>query len=417
MKTMKQQHIIAAATLLLLAALTCTAAGAADTPCMLCDFETGENINSPIGGGTGFFRHQSNTEDHLPVASPGAVGTGYCVEYITEDWELAGNGDQPQSFYIDNPNSRTLIEEANGANRFRAWIKLPTGYEQGHDWNFHFGTYTRDPEIPSNIQGSHYYHYFNLPASPYWTRIIANDHPQHRTGNKTAPTINPTAPDWDYYDGFTRFYFHCSGGTYPQPGEWSWFIDEVEFYYEEEIENAGTITSISCSYFGDGHFQVNWHGNSQYDHNDHHYEVRYSASPITNANYDSATISPGCSDVTKVPDSYNWMKADFTIPITSRTAYFAIKDLETGYDACIAGIDYPVSGGSGDDAVCGDLDDDGKIGTADLLLLLRRVVTGTPLAGDCVCDIDGSGTVNALDARLLMGHIHDPAGYSLHCGC
>ncbi|MEA1864975.1 MAG: NosD domain-containing protein [Euryarchaeota archaeon] len=84
---------------------------------------------------------------------------------------------------------------------------------------------------------------------------------------------------------------------------------------------------------------------------------------------------------------------------------------------------YNIVGGSNQDylplvlPICGDLNDDGKIDTADLLPLLRRVVAGTPLAGDCVCDIDGSGAVNALDARLLMGHIHDPAGYSLHCGC
>ena len=60
--------------------------------------------------------------------------------------------------------------------------------------------------------------------------------------------------------------------------------------------------------------------------------------------------------------------------------------------------------------LCGDITGDGTIDTVDLMRLLRRVVTGTPLANDCVCDIDGSGTINALDARLLMGYIHDPGG-------
>ena len=67
--------------------------------------------------------------------------------------------------------------------------------------------------------------------------------------------------------------------------------------------------------------------------------------------------------------------------------------------------------------LCGDITGDGTIDTVDLMLLLRRVVTGTPLASDCVCDIDGSGMINALDARMLMGYIHDPEGYLLNCGC
>jgi hypothetical protein len=76
-----------------------------------------------------------------------------------------------------------------------------------------------------------------------------------------------------------------------------------------------------------------------------------------------------------------------------------------------------LSGSYSMEKMCGDLDGNREIDTVDLLLLLRRVVTGTPLAGDCVCDIDGSGTINVLDARLLMGYIADGAGYSLHCGC
>jgi len=379
----------------------------ADTPTMLCDFETGINTNGPIGGGTGFFRHQSGIENHLPIAIPGANTTNYCVEYETQENSEAG-----LSFYIDNPETRTLIEEANGANRFRAWIKLPVGCEQGHDWNFHIGTYTRDPTIPSNIQGTHYYHVFNIPGSDYWTRIIANNHPQHLTGSKITPEVNPTSPGWDYYDGFTRFYFHCSGGTYPTPGTWSWFIDEVEFYNETETENAETITSLSCSYFGNGHFQLNWHGNSQYNHNNHHYEVRYSASPITNANYDSATIAPGCSDISRVPGAYNWMSANTTIPITSGTAYFAVKDTEPGYNNNHAKIDYPTPNNN---QICGDINNDNNINSLDLIKLLNIIVTGQTIS-PCIGDTDGNQELNILDVRRLIIHINNPTT-PLGCPC
>ena len=402
--TMKQ-HIIA--TILILATLTCVAV-AADTPCMLCDFETGENTNSPIGGGTGYFMYPHEGTSHLPVVSPGADGSDYCVEYAT-----LANTSAIYSFYIDNPDVRTLIEEANGANRFKAWVKIPVGHEQTSDWNFHFGTYTRDPEIPSNIQGTHYYHYYNLPGSDYWTVIIANDHPQHRTGNRTSPEVNPTAPGWDYYDGFTRFYLQCCGKTYPPLGTWSWYIDEVEFYHEPEPENSETITSLSCSYFGAGHFQINWHGKSLHDHSVQHYEVRYSTSPITNANYDSATIAPGCSDLSLVPGSYNWMKADFTTPIANGTAYFAIKDMKTGHDTYITKIDYPLPNTA---KVCGDMNEDHNIDMIDLILLVKCVVSGTPV-DPCIGDTDGNGYLNILDVLMLMRHIADAQQYPLNCPC
>ena len=310
---------------------------------MLTDFETGENTNGSIGGGTGYFRHQSGKENYLPVVSPGAQGTNYCVEYITESWELAENGDHPQSFYIDHPSLRTLIEEADGANRMKAWIKLPEGYELGNSYNLHIGTYTRDPEVSSNSLGAHYYHYFNVPASDYWSLIIANEHPQAQSGSNNEIGNNPTlVQGWNYYEGFTRFYFHNKGGSWPAVGTWSYLIDEVEFYHEDEPENTQDITSLSCSYFGEGHFQLNWHGDLRVEPNPHFYEVRYSNFLITNANYTSATIAPGCTSVTEVDGSYNWMSADFTIPITDGTAYFAIKDLSSD-NPYVTRIDYPIS--------------------------------------------------------------------------
>ena len=66
--------------------------------------------------------------------------------------------------------------------------------------------------------------------------------------------------------------------------------------------------------------------------------------------------------------------------------------------------------------MCGDITGDGTIDTVDLLRLLEHVVTGMHVPAS-VGDIDGNGHINVLDARLLMGYINNPAGYSLHCGC
>jgi parallel beta-helix repeat protein len=85
---------------------------------------------------------------------------------------------------------------------------------------------------------------------------------------------------------------------------------------------------------------------------------------------------------------------------------------------------YNIVGGSNQDylplvyapATCGDITGDGTIDTVDLLRLLKYVVTGTQI-DPCVGDIDGNGHINVLDVRLLVGHINNPGGYSLHCEC
>jgi hypothetical protein len=42
---------------------------------------------------------------------------------------------------------------------------------------------------------------------------------------------------------------------------------------------------------------------------------------------------------------------------------------------------------------------------------------GTSVADGRVCDVDGSGPVNIMDARLLINHLADPAEYPLNCTC
>ncbi len=329
-----RKYVISGCAVFFCVALTVWAA-----PSVLCDFESGQNTDNPEGGQNGYFRYHTSATDKLPVDSPGAAGTQYCLKYLSPV-DLV----QPQAFYINDPAGRTIIAEAQGANRFQAWIKLPPEYKQGPDRNVHLGTYTRDPLIPSNLQGNHYYHYFNIPGSPYWSKLIANEHPCHLVSTKVELTDNPTAPAWNYYDGFTRFYLSCAGndeidGLRPKT-DWYWYFDQVGFYRESEPENTVSINAVSCSYFGDGHFQLNWHGQYRTQDN-HHYEARYSTAPITNANYAAATLAPGCDNLVKVPGGYSWVRADFTIKETAKHYYFAIKDLDSD-SPYVTRIDYEI---------------------------------------------------------------------------
>ena len=67
--------------------------------------------------------------------------------------------------------------------------------------------------------------------------------------------------------------------------------------------------------------------------------------------------------------------------------------------------------------ICGDVDGNMTVDTADLQLLLAHIFAGTPIADECIGDVDGSGTINILDARLLLNHIADRDAYPLNCSC
>ena len=72
---------------------------------------------------------------------------------------------------------------------------------------------------------------------------------------------------------------------------------------------------------------------------------------------------------------------------------------------------------SGPGEVCGDIDGSGSVNSSDLRLLLDHIFIGTLITNECVGDVDGSGNINILDVRLLMNHIADNAGYPLNCTC
>ncbi|GEM_PF-1983408 len=299
----------------------------------LTNFEHGD-LGTSTGG---YFSEYENDRTHGPdiqevgiASNQGADGTSRCL------YDTVTEGNIYLMYYAD-PERKVLIPQASGANRMSFYIKLPSGYPLSADYNFHVGTYTRDPVNGDLFQnGSHYYHYFNIPGTGNWTKIVCNQHPQHEVGVKVDPGDNPVS--WGYYNGFTRFYLDMQPQS-PIALPWTGHIDEVKFYSISEPENDETINSISCSYFGNGRFQIGWHGNSQYTHNNHRYEIRYSTSPITNANYSTALLVPG-GPFRLAPGAYNFIKADFTITVNNgKRYYFAIKDIDSA-SSYVSKIDY-----------------------------------------------------------------------------
>lgn len=66
-------------------------------------------------------------------------------------------------------------------------------------------------------------------------------------------------------------------------------------------------------------------------------------------------------------------------------------------------------------AVYGDLNRDGNVTSADVMIMLR-IAVGSHEYMDAA-DVDCDGRVTALDARLLLHHLVDLDGYPLNCGC
>jgi len=66
--------------------------------------------------------------------------------------------------------------------------------------------------------------------------------------------------------------------------------------------------------------------------------------------------------------------------------------------------------------LCGGLDGDMMVDTADLQLLLVHLFAGAQI-NKWAGDVDGNGYINILDARLLRNNITNPTGYPLNCTC
>lgn len=241
------------------------------------------------------------------------------------------------AYYFSIPGQKALIPQADAAERLSFYMRLPIGYPRGGDNNFHVGTYTRDPDSGDlSYNGDHFYHYFSLPGTDHWTKIVCNKHPQHKNVAPEDP-INDPVP-WSYYNGFTRFYLAALQDYVSYP--WDVYYDEFKFYVTSEPENEANINSIACTYMGEGRFIMGWRGNSQYVHNGNKFDVYWSASPISNANYSSSMKV--AEAVGLKAGTYNWIETEFTVPMSSGTAYFAIKDLDDN-SSVVSKIDYTIN--------------------------------------------------------------------------
>lgn len=151
-----------------------------------------------------------------------------------------------QDAYINNPDLPL--------NRMSFDIKFPQGWHKscaddpGCNYNFHLGTYHRDP----NAMGYHesynwhfYYHLiFDAGASLTdndWIHVVLGPWPQHqRSVSGWNPGVNPTRPIAQMFNHWSRAYF--TGIPYhSDPGvgfPYNIWLDQLRFYYENDYVTA-----------------------------------------------------------------------------------------------------------------------------------------------------------------------------------
>lgn len=293
------------------------------------------------------------------IVSPGANGSDYCFQLTVDGSEDAetGNGGQCliDGLYYGNlyayifsaiSGQGVRIPATAGHDRISFWVKLGINVPEGASYNLNVGTYTLNPDDPNQAQnGTHFYHWFNIPQSAYWTKCIVNSHPQTQCDVAARPTNNPVA--WDYWPNMTRFYVDATGCS--TTGGYTGYLDEFIAYSPSEPEDDDNIGSLSCTYMGAGRFILHWYNSpsSLGPLVEDTYDVYYSASPLTNANYTSGTLID--DDVTQAPGrggTYydNYFVSDVNTGITSGTVYFAIKDNAGDAPAYVSKIDYAIDG-------------------------------------------------------------------------
>lgn len=290
------------------------------------------------------------------------------LDYIDKGQNPIGSGvkiGSPTVYFMNSgPNpgssgqSAVPFEKAVGNNRLSMYVFLPevkgNFYDNPVDARevpadtFHIG--------PFNDIGGHWYHVFNVQGGG-WVHVIVDGHPQHNNSFSNAasypyPSSSVRNMGQEYFATMYRWYFavvNPYGLTAEAP--YSVWLDEIEFHHDTEPQNNETINSPAIGYYPDrGVFEVGFqdkYANNQFSYST--YELRYSFTQITNANWEQATpvhiqaddrISYGIKESTEGKfeklNSYSrsvWAPfklatiADEAQLTPGTTIYFAIKDI------------------------------------------------------------------------------------------
>jgi len=181
------------------------------------------------------------------------VDDTFGADGTTTSMKITVQSTVPYFYYLHGGRDKYILQGYDKpVNRMEYWIHLPQDWKRSCHlldsgdycfYNFHVGTYERDPSIllgSSSSTETHGWHfYYHLIYDMYdtsWVRVVLGKWPQHRRSGHINPGFNPCRPQGDMFDHWTRVYFTGTQYTEPAGVDYPhdiWF-DQWSFYYQRD---------------------------------------------------------------------------------------------------------------------------------------------------------------------------------------
>ncbi len=224
----------------------------ARTEHLIADFEDGVLHEQSNPYSDGYFWRITDAGGDFTWGIDGTQGSGgtthSLVMTVTEGVPYFYYLYDGQDAYINNPDLPL--------NRMSFDIKFPQGWHKSCaddpacNYNFHVGTYHRDPNAMGYHENHNWHFYYQLIFDAYagasltdngWIHVVLGPWPQHqRSISNWNPGVNPTRPTARMFNHWSRAYF--TGVPYhSDPGvgfPYHIWLDQLRFYYENDYVTA-----------------------------------------------------------------------------------------------------------------------------------------------------------------------------------
>jgi hypothetical protein len=257
--------------------------------------------------------------------------------------------------YYKSDTSTNKIPELYGKNRLTLWLFMPRESSNFEKYNMkekgrpdsRFSWY---PFIGTS-KAAHYYHHISNIAMGGWTKIQFDAHPTHNNAGNSR-SYNAFNEGGKEYKGDGRSYFSniaafafASKAMRNLTSPVAYYIDEVESSYVE-YENEETINNVAVGYNPyTKQFDISLEDKYRCTKCKAQYELRYSFSPISNANFilarkvknvvnfnrrdnnDNGKVIKSAPGYNQIWAAFNLQSEDNLKLNIGRKVYFALKDI------------------------------------------------------------------------------------------
>lgn len=261
------------------------------------------------------------------------------------------------TLYFKTGGTHHPFQELVGKDRLSVWVLPP----EESPYTLERQKYSLAYRRPQNLfswypfvdysNGDHYYHELANINMGGWIHLKFDAHPVHNNSGDKNPYSYYRVGGSDYPGDGVKYFDNVHGfglratimNNLPSPVVL--YVDELEAYKETQPENDETIAGIGVGFDpSEKIFDISFNDKYRCSECSATYEVRYAFSPITNANYGSATLCEVINFdrsknntqgiIYKPANGYSQIWAALKVRaedraelVENKTIYFAVKDL------------------------------------------------------------------------------------------